>query len=162
MRAAPAFELHVAPGRREGIALATVGAACAAVMAAWVWSHIDASAGPAGYGAAAWFVVAASAAVVGGGLGWLLAPRAPCTLAWRQGQWTLGRRAAPPCAGTVQATLEVGNWMLLRFRPADAGSASWLAVSGSDAGPAWHALRATLFAPGAPDPARDRDESARS
>jgi hypothetical protein len=154
MRAAPAFELDVAPGRRERAALAMIGGACAAVVAAWIWSHVDAAAGPAGRGATAWLALSAGAAVLGGWAGWRLAPRDPHTLAWRQGQWTLCRRAAVPCEGTVQVKLDLGGWMLLRFRPTADGAASWLAVSDRAAGPAWHPLRATLFAPGVSEPTR--------
>ena len=161
MRAAPAFELHVTPGCGERGALAMLGGVCVAALGAWLWSHIDAAAGPAGHGAAAWLAVSVPAAALGGWLGWLLAPRSPCTLAWRQGQWTLCRRTAPPSAGTVHAKLDVGSWMLLCFRAADGGRTSWLAVSGRDAGPAWHALRATVFAPGSFGAASDRDEGAR-
>jgi hypothetical protein len=162
MRAAPAFELDVTPGRLERAALAIIGSACAAVVGAWLWSHVDAAAGPAGRGALAWVAVVVGAALLGLWLGWLLAPRSPGTLAWRQGQWTLSRPASAPCAGAVQAKLDVGGWMLLCFRPADAGPSSWLAVCGSAAGPAWHALRATLFAPGAPDESSGPDEGTRS
>ena len=161
MRAAPAFELDVTPGRTERVVLAMFGGACVAAVAAWIWSHVDAAAGPAGRGAAAWFVVGAGAAIGGSWLAWWLAPRSPGTLAWHQGQWTLCRQPAAPCAGTVQAKLDMGDWMLLCFRPAGDGPASWMAVSSHVAGPAWHALRATLFAAGASAPARGPDEGKR-
>ena len=148
MRAAPAFEFDVAPARRERVALAMIGGACTAVVAAWIWSLVDATAGPAGRGAMAWLALSVGATVLGGWAGWRLAPREPRTLAWRQGQWTLCRRAAAPCEGTVQVKLDLGGWMLLRFRPTADSAASWLAVSDHDAGLAWHPLRATLFAPG--------------
>ena len=162
MRAAPAFELDVTPGFRERAALATIGGVCAAVVGAWLWSHVDAAAGPAGRGALAWVAVVGGAALLGLGLGWRVAPRSPGTLAWRQGQWVLSRAPAAPCAGAVQAKLDVGGWMLLCFRPVDAGRSSWLSVRCSVAGPAWHALRATLFAPGAPAESIGPDEGARS
>jgi hypothetical protein len=158
MRAAPAFELNVTPGLPERAVLAMIGGACAPAMGAWTWSHIDAAAGPDGRGAAAWVAVGVGAAMLGSWLGWRLAPRSSHTLAWRQGQWTLGPCAAAPHGGTVQVKLDVGSWMLLRFRPTNTGPMTWLAVSSRDAGPAWHALRATLFAPGAPDSARTSDE----
>jgi hypothetical protein len=158
MRAAPAFELSVTPSRAERAALAAIGGICAVVVGAWVWAHLDAAAGPAGHSPMVWLVVVLGAAVAGAGAGWSLAPRSPCSLAWRQGQWTLCRAAAMPCAGTVQAKLDVGNWLLLCFRPADGGAATWLGVSGRTAGAAWHALRATLFAPGVAQQASGSDE----
>ncbi|HEY6511963.1 MAG TPA: hypothetical protein VI032_08295 [Burkholderiaceae bacterium] len=160
MRFAPAFELDVTPGRLERVVLATIGGTCAAVVGAWLWSHVDAAAGRAGHGALAWAAVVVSATLPGLWLGWRLAPRSPGTLAWRQGEWTLSRPPAASCAGAAQAKLDGGSWMLLCFRPADGSQSRWLAVRGSAAGPAWHALRATLFAPGAPGPARGPDEGA--
>jgi hypothetical protein len=58
--------------------------------------------------------------------------------------------------------LDGGSWMLLCFRPADGGPANWLAVSSDGAGPAWHPLRATLFAPGAAAAGHDAGGDARS
>ncbi|HEY2978981.1 MAG TPA: hypothetical protein VGJ35_13535, partial [Burkholderiaceae bacterium] len=75
------------PGRRERLALALIGGACAAAVAAWIWSHVDAVAGPAGRGAGAWLTITLGAALLGGWIGWRLAPRNLHTLAWRQGQW---------------------------------------------------------------------------
>ena len=160
MRAAPAFELDVTPGRRERAAIALIGGACAAAVAAWIWSHVDAVAGPAGRGAVSWLTISLGAALLGGWIGWRFAPHNPHTLAWRQGQWTLRRRATAPCEGTVRVKLDFGGWMLLCFQPAVDGAASWLAVSDSDAGAAWHPLRATLFAPGVSEPARGPGEGA--
>jgi hypothetical protein len=161
MRAAPAFELSVTPGRAERAVLAMIGGACAAAVGAWLWSHVDAAAGPVGHGLAAWIAISLGAGGVGSWLGWMLAPRSPCTLAWHHGQWTLCRDGAVPRAGTVHAKLDIGNWMLLCFRPAAGGPKSWLGVSGCAAGPAWHALRATLFAPGVAQETSGADESVR-
>jgi len=151
MRAAPAFELDVTPGRFERAVVAMIGGACTATVAAWVWSYVDASAGPGGRGALAWVTVTAAAAVLGLCLGWMWAPRSRCRLAWRQGQWTLCRPPSQPFAGTVQAKLDVGSWLLLSFRPSSGGATCWLGVNRRDGGPAWHALRATLFEPGGVD-----------
>ncbi|HEX6019602.1 MAG TPA: hypothetical protein VFZ28_16030 [Burkholderiaceae bacterium] len=146
---APAFELHIVPAREERVVLTLLGGACAAMFAAWAWSHVDALAGPAGYGPAAWLALAAGAALAGGLIGWRSAPRTPARLAWQQGRWSLTLPAGPPIAGRVQARIDLGSWLLLRFAPAGGGRVSWLAVGRRRAGPSWHALRATLFAPGA-------------
>jgi len=138
-----------------------IGSACAAAVGAWLWSHFDAAAGPAGRGLAAWSLVTLGAGGLGIWLGWMLAPRSPFTLAWHQGQWTLCRVGGAPCAGALRVKLDIGNWMLLCFRPADGGRMSWLGVSGGVAGPVWHALRATLFAPGVAQETLDADESVR-
>ena len=162
MRAVPPFELDVTLGRAERALLAMTGGLCAMLLGAWVWSHVDAAAGPAGHGLLYSIVVSAGSALAGLWLGWRLAPRSPGTLAWHQGQWTLRRPDLSAREGTVQAKLDVGAWMLLHFCPANGGRSSWLAVSGRNAGPAWHALRATLFAPGAAAEARSRDEGTRA
>ena len=152
MLTAPAFELHVVPGLGERALVATIVSASVAVLAVWLWSHVDAAAGPAGRGAASWLAVGAGAALLGAGLGWRLAPRTPAALAWRQGQWLLGRGGAVPQEGSLQARLDLGSWVLLRFRPSGGGRAIWLGVGVDQAGAAWHPLRASLFAP-----ARRRD-----
>ena len=161
MRAAPAFELDVTPGRFERAVVAMIGGACAAVVATLVWSHIDVAAGPAGRGTLAWIAVGAGAAALGLWLGWTWPPRSRTTLAWQQAQWTLCRPPAQPSVGTVQAKLDVGSWLLLSFRPASGGATCWLGVSARHRGPAWHALRATLFAPGADESGRAPDEGSR-
>ena len=82
-------------------------------------------------------------------------------LGWDGAQWTCDGRAVHP-----QVLIDIGPWVLLRLWPAlGAPSAAppaaaslackraWLAVSVGDAGPAWHALRAALYArPPAPAP----------
>jgi len=148
MRSAPAFELHVVPGRGERLVLTLLGSACAAVSAAWAWSHIDALAAPAGHGASAALAVLAGAATAGGLLGWRWAPRNPARLAWQQGRWSLAAPTGEPVAGQVQVRIDLGSWLLLRFVPTGGAPVSWLAIGRRRAGPSWHALRATLFAPG--------------
>ena len=82
-------------------------------------------------------------------------------LGWDGAQWTCDGRAVHP-----QVLIDIGPWVLLGLWPAlGAPSAAppaaaslackraWLAVSVGDAGPAWHALRAALYArPPAPAP----------
>jgi hypothetical protein len=161
MRAAPAFEVDVTPGRSERAVLAAIGGFCAALLAAWVLSHVGAAAGPTAGDMRSWLGVGLGAAL-GFLLGWLHAPRSPVVLVWQQGQWWLRRPAAPGRAGTVQAKLDCGSWLLLCFRPAAGGPATWLGVGQRSAGPAWHALRATLFAPGVAAQEHGSREDARS
>ena len=95
-------------------------------------------------------------------------------LGWDGAQWTCDGRAVHP-----QVLIDIGPWVLLRLWPALGASSAappaaasqarkrawlptaasqvrkraWLAVSVGDAGPAWHALRAALYArPPAPAP----------
>jgi hypothetical protein len=45
--------------------------------------------------------------------------------------------------------LDLGPWMLLRFRPEGGGARHdrWLALSQRQSGPGWHGARVALFAP---------------
>ena len=162
MRAAPAFELHLVPGVAERVALTLIGGITAAVLAAWVWSHFDAAAGLAGRAAWAWAAAIVAAAVPGSWLGWRLAPRGAVTLGWDRGSWTLCRPGGEPVAGGLQARIDLGSWMLMRFAPAGGGRCTWLAAGREQAGSRWHALRASLFAPGAAPRPRDGDEGAQA
>ena len=162
MRTAPAFELHLTPGVTERVALALIGGTTAAVPAAWVWSHFDAAAGPAGRGPWAWAAATVAAAVAGGWLGWRLAPRGAITLGWDHGRWTLSGPGGQPVPGELQARIDLGSWMLMRFAPAGGGRCTWLAAGREQAGSGWHALRAGLFAPGAAAGPRGDDEGAQA
>ena len=125
MRAAPAFELDVTPGRPRRAVVAMIGGACAAAVAAWVWSHVDAAAGPAGRGA--WRGSRSAglrrcwAAGSAGGLHRARRTRSPG--ARDSGRCGAGARQRRD-AGTVQVKLDLGGWMLLRFRPAGDGAAT--------------------------------------
>jgi len=162
MRAAPGFRLMVTPGRAQRTAIAMVAGLGAAVVGCWLWSHVDAAAGPAGLGHWPWVGVGLGAALLGTAVGWIGAPRAARVLAWQQGHWTLQQPPLPARDGLVQAKLDAGSWMLLCFRASGGASANWLAVSRRAAGADWHALRATLFAPGPPAPGPDSGGDARS
>ncbi|MCC7456926.1 MAG: hypothetical protein IT390_08135 [Nitrospira sp.] len=144
------------------MAIALLGAAAAAALAAAVWAHVDAAAGLRGLGAGRWIAVVLGAAVAGMALGWWSAPRAAGTLQWQQGQWTLvpcsaSGSAAASRVGSLRPVFDLGGWMLLRFVAEDGRHARWLPVSRVSAGAAWHPLRATLFAPGASGPAAAAD-----
>jgi hypothetical protein len=146
MRAAPAFELTLALSATERALLALLSAAVAAALAAWAWSHVDAAAGPAGRGLWPWFVVVPLAAAVGFGIGWSAARPESRTLRWHQGLWTWTADGIEH-EGTVQPKLDLGSWLLLMLRPRQ-GARRWATVGRQRAGPAWHPLRAVLFAPG--------------
>jgi hypothetical protein len=147
MHAAPAFELGFGLSRIERIVLAVLVAAASAAVALGIWSHVDAAAGLAGRGLLPWLVVGSAATTGGCALGWLVAPKATGTIRWHQERWTL-RRAGEQWLeeGIVEAKLDLGSWMLLRFRSVS-GRALWFGADRQRAGAAWHALRATLYAP---------------
>jgi hypothetical protein len=149
MRAAPAFSLPCGIGSAERCVLAAIGGLCAAAVAGALWSHVDAAAGFAGLGRGYWIAVVAVAGVAGGGAGWLIAAQTVGAVHWQQGQWTFSRREEVRSEkGSLEAVFDLGGWMLLRFRPLGGVRTHWLCVRRQCAGGAWHALRATLFAPG--------------
>jgi hypothetical protein len=143
MPSAPAFELDWRPGWTERAACAIVGAATAAAVAAWLGSHLAAD---TSHG---WPSLASAilAAIVGGGLAWRWTPRLAGRIAWHDGRWTLQCDREPALEGSLRPMLDLGSWLLLRFRPLSPGRTRWLGIGRGSAGSAWHPLRATLFAP---------------
>jgi hypothetical protein len=109
---------------------ALLAATAAASLAAWVLLHGGAEASTAGAASAAAALLAAAA-------GWLRARPEPAELRWDGQAWWLDG-----AAGRVDVMMDLGPWMLLRFRPT-AGASRWLPVP--DAGPARHGLRAALY-----------------
>src|SRR5688572_28261630 len=145
MRAAPAFELTLRLSATERGLLALLAATVAAALVAWVWSHVDAAAGPAGRGLWPWLVVVPLAAAVGGWIGWRAARPESRTLRWHQGRWTWSAGGIEH-EGTVQPKLDLGSWLLLTLRSRQGGR-RWATVGRQRAGLVWHPLRAALFAP---------------
>jgi hypothetical protein len=152
MRAAPAFELSLGLSASERSLLALLGAAVAAALAAWVWSHVDAAAGPAGRGLWPWLVLMPAASVAGAWTAWGVARCEPCVLRWQQGRWSWIVNGIEH-EGSVQPKLDLGSWMLLALRPQGGGPVRWGTVGRQRAAAAWHPLRATLFAPAATEAA---------
>jgi hypothetical protein len=93
---------------------------------------------------------------------------APARLfAWDGSVWRLGppqgQLGGDGQTGQVALMLDLGPWMLLRFRPAAAAGtrwprASWIALARSDGAAAWPALRVALHAaqPDQPGQARQK------
>jgi hypothetical protein len=48
--------------------------------------------------------------------------------------------------GELAVMVDLGGWMLLRFRPGSGAKAAWFGVGRRDCGAAWHGLRCALFA----------------
>lgn len=151
MHAAPAFELSLGLSATERSLLALLGAAVAAALAAWVLSHVDATAGPAGRGLWPWLTLMPSATAVGACIAWSVARPKPCALRWQQGRWSWIDSGIEH-SGCVQPKLDLGSWLLLALCPQGGGPARWGTVGRRRAGAAWHPLRATLFAPAAAEP----------
>ena len=84
------------------------------------------------------------AAVVAGGAVWRLSPPGPVALQWDGAAWSADGRP-----GRVTVMLDLGAWMLVRFRPLAGGPVRWLPLPDREVGGARHALRAALFSPAA-------------
>jgi len=97
--------------------------------------------------------------VAAGAMLWLcmsLARLPAVQLAWDGQRWTLKPMAsarAEPIAGEITVSVDLGPWMLLRFRPAMSSLSSrwarpsWLPVQRRGFGPHWHALRCAVYSP---------------
>jgi hypothetical protein len=158
MRSAPAFELTLGPGWAEKATCSVLGAAAAGAPAAWLGSHLEtATVGPLPL-----LVIGLGVALAGGWLAWTLTPRRAGRVAWHDGHWALQLGLGPPQEGSLQPMLDLGSWLLLRFRPLPSGRTRWLGVGRCSAGAAWHPLRATLFAPGRAQRSDAAGEGARS
>jgi hypothetical protein len=124
-----------------------VAAAAGAALAAW--SGLHAGLAPAVAGSSAFAAAGVAAAVA-----WYLARPRPADLQWDGQRWSLDG-----AVGQVDVMIDLGAWMLLRFRPA-AGAARWLSVP--EAGPARHGLRAALYSRAVAGPASDASPSSQA
>ena len=158
MRSAPAFELDLRPGWAEKATCSVLGAATAGALAAWLESYLE----TATVGRPPLLAIGLGVALVGGWLAWTLTPRCAGRVAWYDGHWTLQLELGQPQEGSLLPMLDLGNWLLLRFRPLPSGRPRWFGVGCSSAGAAWHPLRATLFAPGRAQRSDAAGEGARS
>ena len=83
-------------------------------------------------------------------------------LSWDGQCWALLCMAAggtEPIAGEISVAIDLGPWMLLRFRPIAASpwwpsmQLTWLPVQRRGIEPQWHALRCAVYSPRAADAA---------
>lgn len=159
MRAAPAVHVSVT---RFGVWRAAVGAVLAlvwTVVGAWAVSH-----GLALGGAPP--VAVAGAAIASIGVASWLAARLASTptfdLRWDGRSWFVATTSASAplpggtdaVAGDLAATIDLGDWLLLRFAPerphALATVPRWLPVQRRGLEGSWHALRCAVHSPRPP------------
>ena len=133
MRAAPAVSVRCTGGPLWRAWCALLPALALAALVAWVSGHL----GQPQLGAVAGLAIGAALAL---GL-WRRQSHAPAQLVWDGQQW-----AADGVAGALAVMLDLGPWMLLRLEIAERPATRWLPVSAREAGPAWHLLRAAVFA----------------
>jgi hypothetical protein len=139
MHAPPHFRISV---RRFGVwRFATAGVAGCATAASTAWLMLSFDPG-------AWMTAAVAAAgilVVAGSA----RPVPAFALQWDTQVWQLEPEQAggqKPLAGRVEVAIDLGNWMLLRFRPAAAPrQAVWLPMQRQGHEADWQALRRTVY-----------------
>ena len=77
-------------------------------------------------------------------------------LNWDGQRWALLDTAAggtEPIAGEISVAIDLGPWMLLRFRPSASSAwwpsmqSTWLPVQRRGIEPQWHALRCAVYSP---------------
>lgn len=156
MRVAPSFQTVCNPHGGWRVAQQTLYAITAATILGWALSWAEVGVWPA----VALALAGGLAAAVGAGR----ALRTPAfRLGWDGSRWSLQPAGGASAFGRAEVMLDLGAWMLLRFRPEPGGIGSdrWLALDRRQAGAAWHTARVALFAalpqaaqPADPDGAR--------
>ena len=148
MRASPAFQVNLQCFAvwRTGVALLGL-LACASTLA-WCVSGTEAKPG--------WVWLLAILLTVTLVLGGFLATRTPwMSLRWDTQTWRLGPVATAgeePWSGQLAVVIDLGAWMLLRFRHTDPTRGrrfvqpqQWLAVQRAGRASSWHALRCAVY-----------------
>ena len=99
---------------------------------------------------AAWGVCAAVlAGAAAGAIAWRTCPVNAWHIEWQGQACRLSPLAgsAAACEGQLRPMIDLGSWLLLRFRATDGGCERWLTASARRMGQGWHPLRAALFRP---------------
>jgi len=136
VRAAPPVSVQGTGGLTWRLMRATLAALAAAAQVAWVLGHAGLP--------AAWALPVIPAAAL---LAWPLTRSASVLLVWDGQRWS-----ADGVTGTLGVMVDLGAGLLLQLRPEQRTlPPRWVAITGAEAGPAMHALRAAAYAraPGA-------------
>jgi hypothetical protein len=132
MRTAPPVSVHCSGGRVWRALQSLLPALAAAVFVVWLTEY---GGWPKPQTAFAALFLTTIVAV----LAWRAAAPRIALLTWDGRCWRVD-----DASGQLLVMMDLGLWMLLRLKPAPQGPLRWLAVSASEAGPAWHGLRAAL------------------
>ena len=141
MRGAPPVRVVCGPDRRWRTFERAVACAAAATASAWGAQRLGLPV-PVMAGLAAGMTLIAMRRLEA-------EPEHPPTLAWRGDAWTLDDDAGQP-----QVMLDLGNWLLLRFRFDSGKAPAWLPLDLSALSGTRHLLRTALHAAAAPRDAR--------
>jgi len=159
MHSAPPVRMSLSADSRWHAFIVICMSAAAANLAAWIGSQVSQS-------PTAGSVPALVSAILAGSSAWILLRRSNPggVLTWDGAVWFWARgkvQAAPsdPLSGDVRVVIDLGTWMLVRFRPtAPPRRVVWLPVSRRYAGALWPAWRAVLFSrPAVADPITAND-----
>jgi hypothetical protein len=149
MHSAPPVRITLAHEPVWSASVVALAGAAAANLVAWAALHAQAS--PVFASGLALF-----AALMAGCLVWRRLQRRPSAsgaLVWDGAAWFWSRdEPLASATGDVRVMIDLGAWMVLRFRPDTAGPApTWLPVTRQRAGALWPQWRAALFShrPGA-------------
>ncbi len=129
MQAAPAVAVKSGGGWQWRLVNSALPALAAAALAMLALQHAEQSVWPAAMAAALVF-----------GFAWWQAKPKPLALNWDGQRWT-----ADDVPGDMAVMVDLGLAMLLRMR-LQGGAVRWLAITATDAGSAWHGLRAAAYA----------------
>jgi hypothetical protein len=141
MRAAPAVRITAVPSPVSQRLVALLASSVAAVLSWWAGGWL----GWSTWAAAA--VTAAAALLACLGTGAALS-RLPVTLDWNGRQWTWLSPPALAEGGEIGVAMDLGPWLLLRFRPTLAPRRPrWIALQRAGLETHWHALRCALYSP---------------
>jgi hypothetical protein len=136
MRSAPPVRWVCSPQPAWRAAQSGLVAVAAAVVAAWAsaWAEL---------GEAAMFAAVLTTATLAALLGWALLRQPRGELEWSGQRWSFLTAEGLRIEGRLDAAVDLGSWMLLRFRPPAASR--WIAVSRGARAAAWSAFRAALY-----------------
>jgi hypothetical protein len=119
----------------------TLNATAAAVGVAWL-------AGTAGWSAPAPLAAGLSGASFVAIACWRGLRPAPVALDWNGRGWSLDASGGSRQPGQLDVMIDLGGWLLLRFRPEDGAArrrSHWFATAGGGRRAAWSAFRAALY-----------------
>ena len=85
----------------------------------------------------AWAALPASKVAV---LAWVFTRPQAVRLTWDGQAWQ-----ADGVAGRIDVALDLGRFLLLRWRPTAGGRGRWLPLTATEAGAAWHGLRVAAY-----------------
>ena len=125
----------------------TLNAAAAAVGAGWLAAMVGF---PTPFPLSAGLAAATLAALAS----WRWLRHAPVAVEWNGREWNLGEGPGR-AAGQLDVMIDLGGWLLLRFRPEDGSlrrRSHWFATSCGGRHAAWSAFRAALYSSAPFDP----------